>query len=47
MAQTLVGVQRDVRDLKREVATMGAAVDEHTRRLDRIDERLGLNDRTH
>jgi chromosome segregation ATPase len=44
VAQTLVGLQRDVRNLQREVATLGVAVDEHTHRLDRIEKRLGLID---
>jgi chromosome segregation ATPase len=42
VAQTLIGVQRDIRSLQREVATLGVAVDEHTRRLDGIEKRLGL-----
>ena len=44
VAQTLVGLQRDVRDFRCEVATLGVAVDEHTHRLDRIEKRLGLVD---
>ena len=42
MATTLVGVQRDIRSLKSEVATLGVAVDDHTHRLDRIEQRLGI-----
>lgn len=40
MAQTLVGVQCDIRSLQREVTTLGVAVDGHTHRLDRIEKRL-------
>ena len=42
MAQTLIGVQRDIRRLTDTVGTLGAAVDEHTHRLDRIEQRLGI-----
>jgi hypothetical protein len=40
LAGTLVGVQRDVRRLSDNVTTLGAAIDDHTRRLDHIEERL-------
>ncbi len=40
MATTLVGIQRDIRTLQASVATLGAAVDDHTHRLDHMDERL-------
>lgn len=33
VAQTLIAVQRDIRSLQREVATLGVGVDEHTHRL--------------
>jgi hypothetical protein len=42
LAQTLVGVQRDIRRLTDTLGTLGAAVDEHTHRLDRIEARLDL-----
>jgi hypothetical protein len=42
MATTLVGVQRDVRSLQGTVATLGVAVDDHTHRLERIEQRLGI-----
>jgi len=49
LAQTLVGVQRDIRALQRDVgslkdsvATLGIAVDEHSRRLDRIEQHLNI-----
>ena len=42
IATTLVGVQRDVRSLQGTVATLGVAVDDHTHRLDRIEQRLGI-----
>jgi hypothetical protein len=44
LAQTLLGVQRDLRRLSDTVETIAAAVDEHTHRLDRIEKRLGLVD---
>jgi ABC-type transporter Mla subunit MlaD len=44
MAQTLIGVQKDIRHLINSVGTLGAAVDEHTHRLDRIETRLNLHD---
>jgi hypothetical protein len=44
MAQTLIGVQKDIRQLTNSVGTLGAAVDEHTHRLDRIETRLNLHD---
>ena len=47
MATTLVGIQRDIRGLQGTVATLGVAVDEHTRRLDRIEQRLGLTEAQH
>ena len=61
MAQAVVGVQREMHDLKQEtrdmrqdirtlhdaMSVLSIAVDEHTRRLDRINERLGLNNPTH
>ena len=43
IATTLVGVQRDVRSLQGTVATLGVAVDDHTHRLDRIEQRLGID----
>jgi hypothetical protein len=42
MAQTLVGVRRDVRSLQGEVATLSIAIDGHTHRLDEIEKRLGI-----
>jgi hypothetical protein len=46
MAQTLVAVQRDLKEVKRDVSvlkdtvgTFGIAVDEHTIRLDRLESR--------
>ena len=46
MAQTLVAVQRDLKEVKRDVSvlkdtvgTFGIAVDEHTIRLDRLENR--------
>jgi len=42
IATTFVGVQRDVRSLQGTVATLGVAVDDHTHRLDRIEQRLGI-----
>ena len=54
VAQTLVSVQRDVRGLQRDVSmlkdsvgTLGIAIDEHTRRLDKIEKHLGLNAERH
>ena len=47
MATTLVGVQRDVRTLQATVETLGAAVDDHTHRLDQIEKHLGLNAERH
>ena len=44
LAQTLLGVQRDVRRLSDTVETLATVVDEHTHRLDRIEKRLGLVD---
>jgi len=44
MAQTMIGVQKDIRQLTNSVGTLGAAVDEHTHRLDRIETRLNLHD---
>ena len=44
LAQTLLGVQCDVRRLSDNVETLAAVVDEHTHRLDRIEKRLGLID---
>jgi hypothetical protein len=41
LAQTLVGVQRDIRRLTDTVGTLGAAVDEHMHRLDRIEQHFG------
>jgi hypothetical protein len=38
----ILSVQRDIRRLTDTVATVGALVDEHTDRLERIEERLGL-----
>jgi predicted nucleic acid-binding Zn-ribbon protein len=43
IAQTLVAVQRDVSVLKDSVGTLAIAIDEHSRRLDRIEKRLGLD----
>jgi hypothetical protein len=43
IATTLVGVQRNVRSLQGTVATLGVAVDDHTHRLDRIEQRLGID----
>jgi hypothetical protein len=42
MAQTLIGMRRDVRTLQGEVATLSTAVDGHTHRLDEIEKRLGI-----
>lgn len=42
MAQTLVGVQRDIRSLQREVTTLGVAVDGHTHRLGHMEKQLGV-----
>ena len=42
LATTLVGVQRELRGLQATVATLGASVDDHTHRLERIEERLGI-----
>jgi len=42
LAGTLVGVQRDVRRLSDNVSTLGAAIDDHSRRLDHIEQRLGI-----
>ena len=42
MAQTLVGVQRDIRSLQATVAMLGVAIDGHTHRLDEIEKRLGI-----
>jgi hypothetical protein len=49
VAQTLVAVQRDIRNLQRDVrtlddrvATLGIATDAHTDRLDHIEKRLGI-----
>lgn len=42
LAQTLIGVQRDIRRLTDSAGTLGAAVDEHTHRLDRIEKRLDM-----
>ena len=47
VAQTLLGVQRDIRRLSDTVVTLGIAVDEHTHRLDRIEKRLGLDEGHH
>jgi len=47
MASSLVGMQRDIRDVKRELATLGVAVDEHTNRLDKIEKHLGLDAKRH
>ena len=47
VASSLVGMQRDIRDVKRELATLGVAVDEHTHRLDKIEKHLGLNTERH
>ena len=47
LAQTLLGVQRDVRRLSDTVETLATVVDEHTNRLDRIEKRLGLNAEHH
>lgn len=44
MATTLVGVQRDIRSLQASVATLGVAVDDHTHRLERIEQRLGIGE---
>jgi hypothetical protein len=51
MATTLVGIQRDIRNLQATVATLGVAVNDHTHqlagmgvRLDRIETRIGLHD---
>jgi hypothetical protein len=38
----ILSVQRDIRRLTDTVATVGALADEHTDRLERIEERLGL-----
>ena len=37
MAQTLLDVRRDVRSVQGEMATLGAAVAGHSRRLERIE----------
>ncbi|HSZ12367.1 MAG TPA: hypothetical protein VK759_09330 [Rhizomicrobium sp.] len=42
MASTLVGVQREIRRLSDSVATLGASIDDHSRRLDHIEDRLGI-----
>lgn len=42
LATTLIGVQRELRGLKATVATLGTAVDDHTHRLERIEQRLGI-----
>ena len=42
LATTLVGVQRDLRGLQATVATLAAAVDDHTHRLDHIEKHLGI-----
>jgi hypothetical protein len=42
MAQTLVGVRRDVRALQNEMATLGVAIDGHSHRLEEIEKRLGI-----
>lgn len=47
MAQTLVSIRRDVRALQGDVATLGTAVDGHSRRLERIEQRLGLTESQH
>ena len=47
MAQTLISVRRDVRTLQGDVATLSIAVDGHSRRLERIEERLGLTESQH
>jgi|HubBroStandDraft_4_1064222.scaffolds.fasta_scaffold1976651_1 predicted nucleic acid-binding Zn-ribbon protein len=47
MAQTLVSVRRDVRTLQGDVATLSVAVDGHSRRLERIEQRLGLTESQH
>jgi hypothetical protein len=47
MATTLIGIQRDIRSLQGTVATLGVAVDQHTRRLERIEQRLGLTESQH
>ena len=47
VASSLVGMQRDIRDIKRELATLGVAVDEHTNRLDKIEKHLGLGAERH
>jgi hypothetical protein len=44
IAQTLVGMQKDIHGLKDNVAVLAVAVDEHTHRLDRIEKHLGLLD---
>ena len=51
VAATLVGVQRDIRSLRRQVngltdsvATLGIAVDDRTHRLDHIEKRVSLVD---
>jgi hypothetical protein len=35
-------VQRDLRGLQATVATLAAAVEDHTHRLDHIEQRLGI-----
>jgi hypothetical protein len=42
LAGTLIGVQRELRRLSDNVATLGAAIDDHTRRLDHIEKHLGI-----
>ena len=49
LAVTLVGVQRDIKELRRDVdrldntvATLGVAAAAHTDRLDHIEDRLGI-----
>jgi hypothetical protein len=42
LATTLVGVQRDLRGLQASVATLAAAGDDHTHRLDHIEKHLGI-----
>jgi hypothetical protein len=42
LATTLVGVQRDLRGLQATVATLAAAVDDHTHRLDHIEKHFGI-----
>jgi len=42
IAQTLVSIRRELRSLQTEVATLGTAVDGHTRRLDQVEQHLGI-----